>query len=61
MTTNLRIRLLVIMAAGWLSREQANAILYLVEKNRVLKEQLEASGKRLLLTDDQRRRTKRRT
>jgi len=49
-------RLLVIMAAGWISREQAAAIDYLVEENRVLKEQLKASGKRLLLTDEQRRR-----
>jgi transposase InsO family protein len=49
-------RLLVLMVAGWISREQASAIAYLVEENRVLKEQLEATGKRLLLTDEQRRR-----
>ena len=56
MTDFTQFRLLVIMAAGWISREQAGAIAYLVEENRVLKEQLQASGKRLLLTDDQRRR-----
>jgi putative transposase len=49
-------RLLVIMVAGWISREQASAIAYLIEEIRVLEEQLEASGKRVLLTDDQRRR-----
>jgi hypothetical protein len=56
MTDFTQFRLLVMMAAGWISREQAGAIAYLVEENRVLKEQLQASGKRLLLTDDQRRR-----
>ena len=49
-------RLLVIMVAGWISREQASAIAYLVEENRVLREQIEKTGRRLLLTDDQRRR-----
>ncbi len=56
MTDFTQIRLLVIMVAGWISREQADAIAYLVEENRVLREQLEANGKRLLLTDGQRRR-----
>jgi len=36
------------------SREQQRTIEYLVEENRVLKEQLK--GRRLRLTDDQRRR-----
>ena len=40
--------------AGWVNRHQALAIEYLVEENRVLKEQL--GGKRLRLTDAQRRR-----
>ena len=40
--------------AGWLNRHQQNVIAYLVEENRVMKEQL--GGKRLRLTDDQRRR-----
>ena len=40
--------------AGWLNRHQQDVIVYLVEENRVLKEQLK--GKRLRLTDGQRRR-----
>ncbi len=40
--------------AGWLNRRQEEAIAYLREENRVLREQL--GPKRLLLTDDQRRR-----
>jgi hypothetical protein len=40
--------------AGWLNRHQQGVIAYLVEENRILKEQLK--GKRLRLTDDQRRR-----
>ena len=43
---------LVIALAGWLSRHQQSVIDYLVEENRVLKEQLE--GQRLRLTDEQR-------
>jgi hypothetical protein len=40
--------------AGWLSGRQQDAIGYLVEENRVLRAQLR--GRRLRLTDDQRRR-----
>jgi transposase len=40
--------------AGWLSRHQQDVIAYLVEENRVLRAQLR--GRRLRLTDDQRRR-----
>jgi transposase InsO family protein len=40
--------------AGWTDRHQAQAIEYLIEENRVLKEQL--GTKRLRLTNDQRRR-----
>jgi transposase len=40
--------------AGWVNRHQALAIDYLIEENRVLKEQL--GNKRLRLTDAQRRR-----
>jgi hypothetical protein len=40
--------------AGWLNRHQQDVIAYLVEENRILKEQLK--GKRLRLSDDQRRR-----
>jgi putative transposase len=40
--------------AGWLSRQQQDVIGYLAEENRVLRAQLR--GRRLRLTDDQRRR-----
>src|SRR5262245_53877600 len=48
------LRLLVVPLAGWVNRHQQQVIDYLVEENRVLKEQLK--GRRVLLTDDQRRR-----
>ena len=48
------LRVLLRTFAGWASREQQRAIDYLIEENRVLKEQL--GGRRLRLTDDQRRR-----
>jgi putative transposase len=44
--------LLVIALAGWLHRQQQAVIDYLIEENRVLKEQLE--GQRLRFTDEQR-------
>ena len=44
--------ILVIALAGWLSRHQQTVIDYLIEENRVLKEQLE--GQRLSFTDEQR-------
>ena len=44
--------LFVVALAGWLNRHQQTAIEYLIEENRVLKEQLE--GQRLQLTDEQR-------
>ena len=47
-------RLLLICLAGWLNQQQQDAIEYLQEENRVLREQL--SGKRLRFSDDQRRR-----
>ncbi len=43
---------LAIALAGWLSRHQKTIIDYLIEENRVLKEQLE--GQRLRFTDEQR-------
>ena len=46
--------LLVVALAGWLNRHQQAVIEYLMEENRVLKDQLD--GKRLRFTDDQRRR-----
>src|SRR6058998_1663318 len=48
------VRLLLVTLAGWINRQQQHVIEYLVEENRVLEEQLK--GRRLRLTDDQRRR-----
>jgi transposase InsO family protein len=48
------LRLLVLTLAGWINRHQQHVIDYLVEENRVLREQLR--GRRVRLTDDQRRR-----
>ena len=45
-------QLLVIALAGWLNRHQQAVIDYLIEENRVLKDQLD--GQRLRLTDEQR-------
>lgn len=56
MSPTIQLQLLLITFAGWVGRQQTAVIQYLVEENRVLKEQLESSGKRMLLTDDQRRR-----
>ena len=47
-------QLLVVTAAGWVNRDQQAVLSYLQEENRVLREYL--GKKRLLLTDDQRRR-----
>ncbi len=46
--------LLVVMVAGWIQRQQDEAIVYLREENRVVRELI--PGKRLKLTDRQRRR-----
>ena len=54
MYQSIQLRLLLAACAGWVNREQAAAIEFLVEENRVLKEQL--GKKRHRLTDDQRRR-----
>jgi hypothetical protein len=50
----LTLGLLLVTLAGWVNRHQQHVIEYLVEENRVLREQLR--GRRLRLTDDQRRR-----
>ena len=47
-------RFLLASLAGWMNQRQLQAIDYLREENRVLREQL--GGRRLRLTDDQRRR-----
>ena len=56
MLENIQFQLLLATFAGWVGRQQSAVIAYLVEENRVLKEQLESGGKRLRFTDDQRRR-----
>src|SRR5712671_5386847 len=47
-------RFLLIAVAGWMNQRQLQMIDYLREENRVLREQL--GGRRLRLSDDQRRR-----
>jgi hypothetical protein len=47
-------RFVLIAVAGWMNQRQLEIIDYLREENRVLREQLD--GRRLRLTDDQRRR-----
>ena len=49
-----RLRILLVALAGWVNRHQLEVIEYLREENRVLKEHL--NGRRLRLTDAQRRR-----
>jgi putative transposase len=46
------LQLLLIALAGWLNRHQQTVIDYLMEENRVLKQQL--TGKKLRFTDEQR-------
>jgi transposase InsO family protein len=48
------LRIYVMMLAGWIQRDQQKVLEYLVEENRVLREQL--GERRLRLTNDQRRR-----
>ena len=48
------LQFLILTVAGWLSRQQLAVVEYLLEENRVLREQLD--GRRLRLTDAQRRR-----
>jgi len=54
LTDCLPLRALLLTVVGWVSREQQRTIEYLIEENRVLKEQL--GGRRLRLTNGQRRR-----
>src|SRR5215475_10820400 len=51
---SLPLRLLLVTLAGWVNRHQQHMIEYLMEENRALREQLR--GRRVQLTDDQRRR-----
>ena len=48
------LQVLLLTVSGWVNRHQPEVIEYLVEENRVLKEQMK--GRRLRLTDKQRRR-----
>src|SRR4029453_14198994 len=48
------LQVLLVTLAGWVNRHQQHVIEDLVEENPVLKEQMK--GRRLRLTDDQRRR-----
>ncbi len=54
MPDSFTLQLLLATFAGWVNRHQAQVVEYIVEENRALKEQL--GGRRLRLTDDQRRR-----
>ena len=47
-------RLFLTALAGWFNRQQQEAVAYLIEENRILRGQLR--GRRLRLTDDERRR-----
>ncbi len=47
--------LILVTLAGWLNRKQQSVIEYLLEENRVLKQQLNASGKKLRLSNVPRR------
>ena len=47
-------RMLLLTVSGWVNRHQQDVIAYVVEENRVLKEQLR--GRKLRLNDGQRRR-----
>ena len=48
------LQVLLLTVSGWVNRHQQEMIEYLVEENRVLKEQMKGRG--LRLTDEQRRR-----
>jgi hypothetical protein len=56
MIETIHLQLLLATFASWVGRQQTAVIAYLVEENRVLKEQLESDERRLPFTDDQRRR-----
>jgi hypothetical protein len=48
------LRLLLVVLTGWLDCREREALRYLIEENRLLRRQLR--GRRLQLTDDDRRR-----
>ena len=47
--------MILTILAGWMSRKQQAVIEYLLEENRVLKQQLNETGKKLTLNNCQRR------
>ena len=47
------LQVLLLTVSGWVNRHQQDVIAYLLEENRILKEQFK--GRSLRLTDDQRR------
>jgi putative transposase len=47
-------QMLLLILVGWVNQQQQNAIEYLIAENRILREKVDK--KRILLTDDQRRR-----
>jgi putative transposase len=56
MLETIHLQLLLATFAGWVGSKQTAIIAYLVEENRVLKEQLKSGGRRVRFTDGQRRR-----
>src|ERR1019366_7163332 len=54
MLDTIRWQILLVALSGWVNRHQLEVIAYLREENRVLKEHMD--GRRLRLTDAQRRR-----
>ncbi len=58
MPSTAALRFLLLMFAGWVNRRQQDVIAYLMEENRVLREQLDKQlgARRIRFTDDQRRR-----
>lgn len=52
MTHTIHLQLLLATFAGWVGLQQSRTISYLIEENRILNQQLESSGRRILFTDD---------
>ena len=48
MIETIHLQLLLATFAGWVGRKQTAIIVYLVEENRVLKEQLKSDGRRVV-------------
>jgi hypothetical protein len=52
---NNQVQIFLAILAGWMNRKQQKVIEYLLEENRVLKQQFESTGKKLQLNNHQRR------